>query len=82
MLTGRVRRLREKWNYDLIEKKELEYLQKAVDLKKSPSYMVILAQSYRESARAAFFAVLPRPDKERLKPRINQMNKKSFELYK
>jgi tetratricopeptide (TPR) repeat protein len=59
---------------------ELKALEKAVEITKSPSYIIFLAQAYREAAFRVYS--LHKNDLASLKARLEEMNERSSQLYR
>jgi hypothetical protein len=75
---GRIRRI-EKYN-EIPPQDELKALEKAAEMTKNPSYMIILAQSYRETSFRLFS--IHRDNLAPLKEKLDRMNERSAQLYR
>ncbi|XP_069673933.1 uncharacterized protein [Periplaneta americana] len=74
-------RIRHLEYYCEIPTKELTLLEKAVKITQNASYMVFLAQAYREAAFRIFLANRKNMD-EKLEESLNSMNQRSYNLYR
>jgi hypothetical protein len=61
-------------------RKEIKALEKSVELTKNPSFMIFLAQAYREVSFRVYSA--NKYDLAPFKETLDKMNKRSLELYK
>ncbi|KAJ4431486.1 hypothetical protein ANN_20084 [Periplaneta americana] len=76
---GRIRRID---NYNEIPTKtELKALEKAVEITRNPSYIIFLAQAYREAAFRVF-SMQRNTLNDDLKASLDRMNQRSYQLYK
>ncbi|PSN53006.1 hypothetical protein C0J52_01137 [Blattella germanica] len=76
---GRIRRV-EYYN-EIPKPEELKSLERAVQLRESPSYIIFLAQSYRETGFRVYSHNKQEVD-QALRTKIDAMNKRSEELYR
>jgi hypothetical protein len=74
---GRIRRID---NYNEIPpQRELKALENAAEMTKNPSYIIFLAEAYREASFRVFS--LHRNDLGPLKEQLDKMNERSAKLY-
>jgi len=76
---GRIRRV-ESFT-EIPAQKEIEALEKAVELTKNPSFIIFLAQAYREAASSQVYSA-HKHDLALFKEKLEKMNVRSLELYK
>jgi hypothetical protein len=60
--------------------KEIKALEKAVELTKNPSFIIFLAQAYREVSFRVY--ITHKHDLALFKEKLDKMNIRSLELYK
>jgi hypothetical protein len=75
---GRLRRI-DTYN-EIPQQEELKALENAAEMTTNPSYMIFLAQAYREAAFRLFS--FHRNNLEHLKEELDRMNERSAQLYK
>lgn len=75
---GRLRRI-DNFN-EIPAKEELKALENAVKMTKNPSYIIFLAQAYREASFRVYS--LHRNNLSSLKAELERMNTRSAELYR
>lgn len=75
---GRIRRV--ECFTEIPAQKEIKALEKAVELTRNPSFIIFLAQAYREASFRVYSA--NKHDLAHLKEKLDRMNMRSLELYK
>lgn len=75
---GRIRRLESYMH--IPAQKEIKALEKAVELKRNASFVIFLAQAYREVSFRVYSA--HKHDLAPFKEQLDRMNTRSLELYK
>ena len=76
---GRLRRIDH--NSEIPTLEELKALEEALKLSRDPSYAIFMARAYREAAFRVFSEHRSSMDSN-LKTKIENMNRRSYELYK